>query len=166
MSQRIKKHCDNCVAYQTSKHSYEKSIGHLYSIPASDESFHTIMMDFVTGLPPLHGHDALLTITNKFSKAIKLIPCRMIDSTEDAAKLYLRYIYTTFRLPTKIISNHDLQIHFSVLVDPYEITRSQDGHHRSLPSSSGWPERADKCNNGDCAMLFLGWPYRFISEVD
>ena len=89
MSRKIKEHCDNCVACQTSKHSHEKPVGHLHPVPTLDEPFHTITMDFVTGLPLSHGHDALLTITDKFSKAIKLISCRTTDSAEDTAKLYL-----------------------------------------------------------------------------
>ena len=107
MLQKIKKHCDNCVACQTSKHSHEKPIGHLHLFLTLDEPFHTITMDFVTGLSLSYEHDALLTITDKFSKVIKLFPCRTTDSIEDTVKLYLQYAYTTFGLPTKIISDHD-----------------------------------------------------------
>ena len=107
MSQRIKELCDNCITCQTLKHSHEKSIGHLHLVPTPDEPFHTITMDFVTGLPLSHGHNALLTITDKFSKTIKLILCRMTDSAEDTTKLYLRYVYATFGLPTKIILDRD-----------------------------------------------------------
>jgi len=107
MSRKIKEHYDNCVTYQTSKHSHEKPISHLHPVLTPDEPFHTITMDFVTGLPPSHGHDAFLTIIDKFSKAIKLIPCKMTDSAEDIAKLYLQNAYATFGLPTKIISDRD-----------------------------------------------------------
>jgi transposase InsO family protein len=49
----------------------------------------------------------LLTITDKFSKAIKLIACKTTTSAEDTAHLYLEYAYITFGLPAKIISDRD-----------------------------------------------------------
>jgi len=47
------------------------------------------MMDFVTSLSLSYGHDALLSITDKFSEAIKLILCKVTDLAENIAKLYL-----------------------------------------------------------------------------
>ena len=65
-------------------------------------------MDFITGLPiTTKGFDALLTITDKFSKAIKLIACKTTTTAEETAALYIEQAYTTFGLPTKIISDRD-----------------------------------------------------------
>jgi transposase InsO family protein len=64
-------------------------------------------MDYVTGLPTSHGQDALLTVTDLFSKAVKLIPCKKTTTAEDTATLFLHHCYTTFGLPTKIISDRD-----------------------------------------------------------
>ena len=49
----------------------------------------------------------LLTITDKFSKAIKLVACKTTDSAADIASLYLQQAYATFGLPVKIISDRD-----------------------------------------------------------
>jgi transposase InsO family protein len=65
-------------------------------------------MDFITGLPTTaNGFDALLTVTEKFSKAIKLIACKTTTSAEETAKLYIDQAYTAFGLPSKIISDRD-----------------------------------------------------------
>ena len=43
--------------------------------------------NFITGLPLCRGFDALLTLTDKFSKAIRLILCKSITSAEETAQL-------------------------------------------------------------------------------
>jgi len=106
MSKRIKSVVNECVACQTSKPSNEKPMGQLYPIPVEDP-LHTITMDFVTGLPKSNGKDALLTVTDKFSKAVRLIPCTEKTTAEETAKLYIQYCYPIFGLPVKIISDRD-----------------------------------------------------------
>ena len=107
MSRRIKSYCENCRSCQLSKPSNQKTPGLLHSIETLDP-FHTLSLDFVTGLPHSEdGYNALLTVTDKFSKAIKLIPCHETTSAEDTAQLYLRYAYSTFGLPVKLISDRD-----------------------------------------------------------
>jgi hypothetical protein len=71
------------------------------------EMHHSLCFDFVTGLPNSKGRDAILTVTEKYSKAVKLIPCNTTTSASDTAKLYLTYCYTTFGIPAHIISDHD-----------------------------------------------------------
>jgi len=68
---------------------------------------HMISIDFVTGLPESNGCNALLTITDKFSKAVKLIPCQDTTTAKEVACLYFHNAYSTFGLPTKIISDRD-----------------------------------------------------------
>jgi hypothetical protein len=107
MSRRIKTYVDNCANCQLSKPSHEKQPGLLQPIEPPNEPFHTLCMDFVTGLPSSHGYDTLFTITDSFSKAVKLLPCRKTITVEELAKLFLQHCYSTFGLPAKIISDHD-----------------------------------------------------------
>ncbi len=66
--------------------------------------FTTIGMDWITKLPPSKNYDAILTITNHdCSKAVIFIPCTEQMGTEDLAKLYFRYVFPFFGLPSKII---------------------------------------------------------------
>jgi hypothetical protein len=46
-------------------------------------------MDFITRIPLSDGKDVLLLFTDKFTKAILLIPCNKTTSAEDTARLYL-----------------------------------------------------------------------------
>lgn len=84
MSRRIKRHVDDCLECQTSKPSHEKPPGQLHPIPAQSPH-HSLCMDFITGLPESHGYNALLTVTDAYTKAIRLIPCRNTTTAEETA---------------------------------------------------------------------------------
>src|SRR5208282_5481855 len=78
-------HCNECAIYQTSKPSNEHPLDQTHPIP-TDEPLHTLSMDYITSLPLSDGKDALLTFTDKFTKAIRLVPCNKTTSAEDAAR--------------------------------------------------------------------------------
>lgn len=106
MFHQTKYYCNNYSIYQTSKSSNEKLYDSLYPIQ-TDESFHTLSFDFITDLSVSHGKNALLTMTNKFTKAVRLIACTKTTIAEDTARLYFDFCYPIFDLPVKIISDHD-----------------------------------------------------------
>ena len=106
MSRRIRAYINNCVTCQVSKPSHEKPAGLLHPI-TTPELHHTVTLDFITGLPKSHGKDAVLTVTEKYSKAIRIIPCNITTSAAEAARLYLEYCYPIFGLPSRIISDRD-----------------------------------------------------------
>ena len=65
-------------------------------------------MDFVTGLPPTQrGDDAILTVVDRFSKHITLIPCRTDVDAPETARLFFENVICKFGIPEKIISNRD-----------------------------------------------------------
>ena len=106
MSRWVRQYIDDYSSCQLSKPSHERPWGLLYLIQ-TPSPHHSLSLDFVTGLPTSHGFDALLTITDMFTKAVKLIPCKKTTTAEDTAALYLNHCYTTFGLPTKIVSDRD-----------------------------------------------------------
>lgn len=64
----------DCMRHTTPRH---KPWGQLQPILTASEPFHTICIDFILALPRTgHLHDCALTITNKFSKAVALVPGR------------------------------------------------------------------------------------------
>jgi hypothetical protein len=107
MSKMIKNFVNNCIHCQTSKPSTERKAGHLQPVESPSIPHHTISIDFITGLPKSNGYDALLTITDKFAKTVKLIACRETTTAQETACLYLEHAYTSFGLPSKIISDRD-----------------------------------------------------------
>jgi hypothetical protein len=107
MSRQVKQYLAKCPRCQLAKPSHEKPPGLMQSIESPTEPCHTISIDFVTGLPISHGYDALLTVTDTFSKAVRLIACNKTTTAEDIDKLFLMHCYPTFGLPYKIISDRD-----------------------------------------------------------
>ena len=108
MRKMIYDYVDGCNNCQISKHSTSKKPGLLNPIPTTPTPFHTITIDFVVGLPMSSDkQNAMLTITDKFTKAVKFIPCDETITAKQTADLYLQHAYTTFGLPAKIISDRD-----------------------------------------------------------
>jgi len=107
LSSRVRQYVNKCITCQTSKPTNEQQMGKLFLIE-TDEPNHTLSLDFITGLPVSEKKfDALLTVTDKFTKAIRLISCTTTTSAEDTARLFLDYCYPIFGLPIKIISDCD-----------------------------------------------------------
>jgi RNase H-like domain found in reverse transcriptase/Reverse transcriptase (RNA-dependent DNA polymerase)/Integrase zinc binding domain/Chromo (CHRromatin Organisation MOdifier) domain len=109
MSKRVKDFVNSCSPCQTSKPSNEKEPGS-FSQPVESPSLygHTISIDFVTGLPKSRdGFDALLSVTDKFTKSVIFIPCHETTTAEDVAKLFYQFVYPVMGLPAKIISDRD-----------------------------------------------------------
>ena len=50
--------------------------GLLQPLPVPSSNFEYCMLDYMTGLPEVHGYSALLVIMDKFGKLSRLVPCR------------------------------------------------------------------------------------------
>src|SRR5258708_16702648 len=65
-------------------------------------------MDLITGLPPVRGHDAILTIVDHgCSRSAIFLPCSTTITGVGIAQLYLEHVYRWFGLPTKLITDQD-----------------------------------------------------------
>jgi hypothetical protein len=65
-------------------------------------------MDFITKLPPSHGHDTILTIIDhNVLKATIFIPCKETINSIGVVELYATHVFPHFGIPLKIISDHD-----------------------------------------------------------
>lgn len=109
LTKRLKdyiKHCPTCGTNQTRRH---KPFGALQPIMSPSVPFHTITMDFVLALPlTKEGFDCILTITDKYSKRISLIPGKQTwGAKEWAEALLMRLDIADWGLPKKIISDRD-----------------------------------------------------------
>lgn len=110
----------NCRVCQENRNNNQQPLGELQPILSPARAFHTITMDFVTGLPDVPAaqtaweldaapfFDAFLTITDKFSKAGLIIPGNTVYSAKDWARIVLRILYlANWGIPKRIISDRD-----------------------------------------------------------
>ena len=64
------------------------------------------MMDHITGLPPSHGHNAILVIVDHdMTKGGVFIPCLTKDDVIIMAQHLINHIFKHFGLPDHVISD-------------------------------------------------------------
>ena len=67
-------------------------------------------MDFVTNLPKSkNGDDCILTVVDRFSKFVILLPCKLMVTAADVAKLVFDNVICKYGCPKKIISDRDIR---------------------------------------------------------
>ena len=74
--------CDPC---QKIKHDRGASKGYLQPLEIPINPFNHITLDFVTGLPPSRGKDAILVVVDKFTKYAHFIATTAEVSAEESA---------------------------------------------------------------------------------
>lgn len=99
-------HCPSCREHAVPRH---KPYGSLQPTLTPPIPFHTITIDFVTGLPmSKDGMDCLATITDKFTKRILLVPGKITYTGEEWATAVINALCVAdWGIPTVIISDRD-----------------------------------------------------------
>jgi len=65
-------------------------------------------MDFIPSLPISdRGFDCVLTVVDRFSKYVVLLPCLTTATAEDIAVLFFERVVCIFGCPSKIICDRD-----------------------------------------------------------
>lgn len=102
------RHCPDCQTMASPRHS---PYGSLQPIAMPAAPHHTITIDFVVALPqspPPDGFDSVMSVTDKFSKRIALIPGKTTYTAGQWAHLLLeRLDLADWGLPKAIISDRD-----------------------------------------------------------
>jgi hypothetical protein len=99
----------SCVECQRVKHSQQKPAGLLLPLPIPSRPYDTITMDFVGPLPPSgeRAYDYILTVVDKFSKRVNLLPCHKTIDAHQTARLLIDNVVRQHGLPASIVSDRD-----------------------------------------------------------
>ncbi|KAE8250222.1 hypothetical protein A4X03_0g6494, partial [Tilletia caries] len=101
-------HVRTCYECQANKVPRHKPYGELQPIVTENEVFHTLGMDFITGVPKTElGHDSNLNVVCKYSRYAIFIPGCITDTAEQVATRFLNHVYPISGLPKAIISDRD-----------------------------------------------------------
>lgn len=100
------RHCASCLANKTLTH---KPFGAMQPILATPIPFHTITIDFVTGFPvTADSLDALLTVTDKYTKRIGFVPGASNWSAVEWGRALVTFLLSAdWGIPSVIISDRD-----------------------------------------------------------
>ncbi|KAI3363704.1 hypothetical protein L3Q82_001197 [Scortum barcoo] len=79
------------------KSSHHAPAGLLQPLPVPRRPWSHVSLDFVTGLPPSHGHTAILTVVDRFSKMAHFVPLPKLPSVKETAELMLTHVFRLHR---------------------------------------------------------------------
>lgn len=108
LSKRLKSYIRECPSCAISK-AKDKSTGLLVPLQLPKAPCKIITMDFISGIQIDQCFDTILTITDKFSKFVTLIPAKASDGAEETAKRWMDSYYCRFGLPLGIVSDRDVR---------------------------------------------------------
>lgn len=97
-------HCATC---QQAKHENVKIPGLLQPLPIPPHAWHTITMDFITGLPKSNRYDTIMVVVDKFSKYAHFLPLSHPFTAMTVAQLFLNNVYKLHGMPEVIVSDRD-----------------------------------------------------------
>ncbi|RMZ86659.1 hypothetical protein DV736_g6115, partial [Chaetothyriales sp. CBS 134916] len=104
----IARYVADCAVCKAAKPSHQKPFGELQPIESPSVPFFCQTLDFIVSLPlSRNGYDAILTVTDKFTKFVTLIPGKTTWGAHDWAISYFDYVFSKYGLPAKLISDRD-----------------------------------------------------------
>ncbi|KAI2653487.1 Transposon Tf2-9 polyprotein [Labeo rohita] len=141
----VQEYVQACNICARSKTSNSPSTGKLQPLPIPKRPWSHISVDFVTGLPDSQGKNTILTMVDRFSKAVHLVALTGLPSAKTTAELILEHVVRLHGFPKDIVSDRGPQFTakfwqaFCRLVGTTSSLSS--GHH---PQTNGQTERANQ----------------------
>ncbi|XP_035265328.1 uncharacterized protein LOC118223192 [Anguilla anguilla] len=89
-----------CTVCACSKTSHQPPAGLLHPLPIPGRPWSHIGVDFVTGLPPSEGNMVILTIVDRFSKAVHFVP---LPTAAETADLLVHHVVHLHGIPTEVL---------------------------------------------------------------
>ena len=158
MRKVIQTYIDSCPACQLSKPFRQKPYGQLQPVERPEQPLEEVSIDFVVGLPiTADGNNCLMTVTDKFSKFVRIIPSNENDPAEVWAQRYFDQIYRIWGLPCRIFSDRDPKFTSSFwksLFSKCEVTLGMTTAYH--PSADGQAERTNQTVETALRCLLVG----------
>ncbi|KAJ8332185.1 hypothetical protein SKAU_G00428350 [Synaphobranchus kaupii] len=134
-----------CAVCARSKASHQPPSGLLLPLPVPGRPWSHIGVDFVTGLPLSEGNSVILTIVDRFSKAVHFVPLPKLPSALETAELLVSHVVRLHGIPSDIVSDRGPQFSSQVwkafCVALGASASLSSGFH---PQSNGQAERANQ----------------------
>ena len=108
MVDSIKQYIAHCRPCQRNKNRNHRPYALLRPIESPPAPFHTMTVDLITDLLEDEGCDTIMTVTDKFTKAVKFLPGRKDDSSKDwSLAFYDPVVNAGWGYPRVLISDRD-----------------------------------------------------------
>lgn len=93
MEKDLKDFVKACSVCARNKPSNQPPAGLLQPLPVPRRPWSHIALDFVIRLPPSDGNTAILTIVDRFSKAVHLVSLVKLPSAKETAELLVQHVF-------------------------------------------------------------------------
>ena len=134
-----------CSVCARNKSSHRAPAGLLRPLPIPHRPWSHIAVDFVTGLPPSDGNTTILTIVDRFSKAVHFVSLPKLPSALETANLLVLHVFRLHGIPQDIVSDRGPQFASQVWKAFCEALGTSaslsSGYH---PQTNGQTERANQ----------------------
>lgn len=129
-----------------SKTSTIKPYGLLQPLQLPTRKWGSISMDFIVALPLTQNkNDSILVVVDRFTKMIKLLPCKTTITSMQLAQLLYKEIICEYGLPDEIISDRGSTFMSDFIQDLWSLLRTK--HRPSTayrPQTDGQTERMNR----------------------
>lgn len=109
MEKDVKEYVLACTVCARGKTSHRPPVGLLRPLPIPGRPWSHIALEFVTGLPPSNGKTVILTIVDRFSKAVHFIGLPKLPSAHETADLLTNHVFRLHGIPVDIVSDRGPQ---------------------------------------------------------
>ena len=108
MRRDVRAYINTCPCCQVNKGRNRRSYGLLQPLPVPERQWQSTSMDFITHLPTTtDGNDAILTVVDRLTKMVHVVPTRTTATAPDVAELYFNTVTRLHGLQKSIISDRD-----------------------------------------------------------
>lgn len=145
MNANVTQYVKQCRTCNMHKSSHQLPAGLLQPLPLPQRPWSYIAIDFITHLPPSNICTTILTISDPFSKACRLLPLPKLPTALQTAEHLCNWVFRLYGLPEDILSDRGPQFTsqlWSALFQALNINVSlTSGYH---PQSNGQVERLNQ----------------------
>ncbi|KAJ9526254.1 hypothetical protein QJQ45_009726 [Haematococcus lacustris] len=146
MEQTVREYVRTCDQCQRNKATNQVPPGLLQPLPIPNRNWQHVSMDFIGPLPPTsHGYDMVVTVVDKLSKMLHLIPTTATATAPDIAKLFFDHVFKHHGLPEAIVSDRDPKFTSDFWTSLFHLTGTRllmsSAYH---PQTDGQSERANR----------------------
>ncbi|KAI2667790.1 Transposon Tf2-6 polyprotein [Labeo rohita] len=118
----VQEYVQACNICARSKNPNTPSTGELQPLPVPKHPWTHISLDFVSGLPDSQGKNTILTIVDRFSKAVHLVALTGLPSAKTTAELILEHVVRLHGFPKDDCSTTDSKKLTPRYIGPFKIT--------------------------------------------
>uniref|UniRef100_A0A8C6Q7R4 Gypsy retrotransposon integrase-like protein 1 n=1 Tax=Nothobranchius furzeri TaxID=105023 RepID=A0A8C6Q7R4_NOTFU len=109
MAKDVQEYMATCPTCARSKTPNKPPTGDLQPLPIPHRPWSHIGLDFVTGLPPVNQLKTILTIVDRFSKAVHLVALPGLPTAKQTAEILLEQVVCLHGFPQDIVSDRGPQ---------------------------------------------------------